>query len=546
MNNLIKNIRFYVLAFSGIFSLIIYLWVTLTNPSQLTQIIELEETYGLLSIVLLYITLLAGPLCYRFKWLPFKSQYLKSRRALGVATFYFAFLHTLLSFFGQLGGFSGLGFLNQNYIFAILFGFIALIIFFFLTITSLDIAVEKMSFPKWKLLHRFIYLGGILVLVHIVLLGSHYLDLSESVPLITFVGLVFLLILEEPRLYNYIRKKIPVSPIPEILRSFIIATFSIGVVLFIYSEVVTPLVSPNTPGISFDVHAGHRTLAQQALDQSQQQSLSSSGSVNTTTYNLPSNANIPELNGDRTKRYTVSMSTDPVAPQPNQPVTIHMQVYDAGSGNKVTYFKLLYTQFMHLIVVNSDLTYFNHTQLRQDGQEFVMTTQFPKDDLYHLYIQFQPLGGIEQQMAFTLPVGSVPISPTLSKATPDSNKIKTVGPYNIAIDNHGSLQASALSQGSQKISITIRDAKTNKPLKNLKPYLGAFGHLTLINEKTFDFVHVHPYDINPPLPDANGGPTVDFLPRGIYGPFKPGIYRGFVELNPDNALFTSDFTVKMR
>ncbi|MGH7203373.1 MAG: ferric reductase-like transmembrane domain-containing protein, partial [Candidatus Levyibacteriota bacterium] len=483
-------------------SLIVYLWVTLTNPSQLTQIIELEETYGLLSIVFLYFSLLAGPFCYRFAWFPYRVQYLKSRRALGVVTFYFALLHTLLSFFGQLGGFSGLGFLNQNYIFAILFGFIALVIFFLLTVTSLDIAVEKMSFPKWKLLHRFIYLGGILVLVHIVLLGSHYLDLSESIPLITFVGLVFLLILEEPRLYNYIRKKIPVSPISEILRSFIIATFSLGVIWFIYSDIVTPLVSPQTPGISFDVHASHRALARQALDQSQQ-SPSNGGSSNTTTYNLPSNANIPGLNGDRTKRYTVSMSTNPANPQPNQPVTIRFQVYDADSGNTVTYFRLLYTQFMHFMAVNSDLTYFNHDHARQDGNDFVITTQFPKDDLYHLYIQFQPLGGIEQQMAFTLPVGNVPTKLVLSKEKPNTAP-KTFSEYKVAVDTHGTLQALALSQGLQKISISISDAKTGKPVKNLKPYLGSFGHLTLINEKTFDFIHVHPYDTNIPLPDANG------------------------------------------
>jgi len=91
----------------------------------------------------------------------------------------------------------------------------------------------------------------------------------------------------------------------------------------------------------------------------------------------------------------------------------------------------------------------------------------------------------------------------------------------------------------------IKDAKTGKSVTNLKPYLASFGHLTMINQKTFDFIHVHPYNLTAPPADASGGPTVDFLPIGIYGPFKPGIYRAFAEFNPDNKLFTADFTMKV-
>jgi hypothetical protein len=67
----------------------------------------------------------------------------------------------------------------------------------------------------------------------------------------------------------------------------------------------------------------------------------------------------------------------------------------------------------------------------------------------------------------------------------------------------------------------------------------------MINEKTFDFIHVHPFSLTVPPPGANGGPTIDFLPIGIYGPFKPGVYHAFAEFNPNNELFTADFTVKI-
>src|SRR5438309_1884165 len=111
MKQLLSNIRFYVLTSSILLSGMIFALLTWIIPQGQLQIIRLEQTYGLLSLLYLYITLLAGPFCYRFKLFPFRAQYLKARRALGVSVFYFAFLHSIIAFFGQLGGFNGLGFL---------------------------------------------------------------------------------------------------------------------------------------------------------------------------------------------------------------------------------------------------------------------------------------------------------------------------------------------------------------------------------------------------------------------------------------------------
>jgi hypothetical protein len=99
--------------------------------------------------------------------------------------------------------------------------------------------------------------------------------------------------------------------------------------------------------------------------------------------------------------------------------------------------------------------------------------------------------------------------------------------------------------GNQTISFTVKDATTHKPITTLKPYLASFGHLVMIDESTYTYLHVHPFTLVAPPPNANGGPTVDFLPIGIYGPIKPGIYRLFAQFNPDGNLFTADFTVKV-
>src|SRR5258708_28105916 len=128
----------------------------------------------------------------------------------------------------------------------------------------------------------------------------------------------------------------------------------------------------------------------------------------------------------------------------------------------------------------------------------------------------------------------------------DTNLTKVFGSYEVTLNTHGGLKASDMTLGNDMLSFTIKDAKTKQPITNLKPYLASFGHVTMINEKTYDFLHVHPYSVVIPQPNASSGPTVDFLPIGIYGPFKPGIYRAFAEFNPNGKVFTADFTVQVR
>ncbi len=520
IQSLIKNIRFWVLAVGIACSAVIFLGVISVVPKGLTQIVRLQQLYAFASMMLLYFTLLAGPFCYTFRTFAYRGQYLKARRALGVMSFYFAVLHVLLAFFGQLGGFAGLGFLSNTYLLAVVLGFTALFIMFFLAVTSFDFIVVKMTFQKWKLLHRLVYLAGIATLVHTVMLGTHFSNLSGNISEITFIALAFLLLLEAPRFDTYLTKIIPAQ---QFSMSFVLTVVGLSAIFFtLYNP-----ISNSGGTISFDIHAAHKQLALEAQQNS-------------------SGNNTPGLQGDKTRRYTVSF-IPPNSVEPNTDTILEFKVNDAASGNPVSFFNLIYTKIVHLIVVDSTLTYFNHIHPDQKDNSFIMTAQFPKSGLYHLYINFQPVGGIEQQFAFVLPVGIGKNEKVeLSKQPPDTKLTKAFGDYEVTVSTQGVLSAQVMSLGKQRISFSIKDAKTKKGIDNLKPYLGAFGHLTMINEETFDYIHVHPFNLRPPLPNANGGPTVDFLPIGIYGPFKPGVYRVFAEFNPDNTLFLSDFTVRIQ
>lgn len=195
-----------MLVFSGVLSVVEYWWVTSFVEKPL-QNLALTQTYALTAATYLYFAILAGPLSFTFKWIPFRWHYIKARRAIGVSTFYFALLHAYRGFYGEIGGFSGV--VNQPvfYIIAITLSSIALFILFLMAATSFDYMVSKLTFPLWKKLHRFVYIASIFVLIHALLIGSHFRDLKGPIPIIAFIAILFLLLLEFLRITAFLKKQ---------------------------------------------------------------------------------------------------------------------------------------------------------------------------------------------------------------------------------------------------------------------------------------------------------------------------------------------------
>ncbi len=524
MNSLFSNSRFYILVFSFLLSIVIYFWARSVIPAGNLQIIRAQQIYALVSFGYLYLAVLASPVTKLFKSFPWRGQYIHARRGIGVSAFYFAMLHSLLTFFGQLGGFAGLGFLNNSYLISLGLGLFGLVILSILAITSFDYIVDKFTFPKWKLLHRLVYFGSIAVLVHAFLLGTHFSDLFSLIPQIVFVLVSILLILEAIRLDRFVNNKFTNQPKFGI--SFVL-------VMVLLTSGLIYLYLPSGGSTSLGIHAAHIQLAQQVAQQ--QNSLSNF-------------SNIPGLNGDRTKRYTASFFA-PDRVLPNQDATFKFRIYDASNGDQINYFLKAYAYPMHLIIVDSTLNYFEHIHPDEQGNgDFTITTQFPKAGLYHLYIQFQPAGGIEQQIGFSLPVGLNSGDQVEFASQPVDQKLtKVFENYEVSLDTHGELNSKDMTIGQDKLTFIIKDAKTKQPITNLKPFMAAFGHLSMINEKTYEFLHVHPNNLVAPPPDSNGGPNVDFLPIGIYGPIKPGIYRLFGEFSTKiGEDFGTNFTVEVK
>jgi methionine sulfoxide reductase heme-binding subunit len=212
-----KNVRFYVLLFSIALAAVVFFRTWYSTDEVTLRLIRLTQYYALLALTYLYLALLIGPAVYVFKWLPARGHIYRARRAAGFSAWIFAMLHADFAFWGLLGGIKGIPYLPTNYLIAITFSSIALGILTLMAVTSFDKMVQRLSMKRWKLLHRFIYLAGVLVIIHAFMLGTHFAGLNAAIPQTFIVALVFLLILQANRFDAYLmkrfvwQKKIPIT-----------------------------------------------------------------------------------------------------------------------------------------------------------------------------------------------------------------------------------------------------------------------------------------------------------------------------------------------
>ncbi len=514
---LIKNLRFWILITAVIFAVSINLYVKGTIPTEQAQIIMLTQFYALIAVVYLYFTLLTSPLTQLFTYLPFRSNYIFARRALGVSAWMFALLHVYYGFFGELGGFEGLGYLNTRYLIAVGLGTVSLIILTFMTLSSMDWLKDRLTHKKIKFIHNFIYIGSFLLVIHALMLGSHFTDFSESIPLIFSAALIFLLILEATRLDNYLSVKLFYYPKtgPVVLTTLLLT------VSLIFSS-----LAPGNFSSGLSLHEQHKKMAIEAKNNSE------SGAFK----------NIPGMQGDRTRRYSVDWDFEK-STKAGQESMVKFRIFDAANGQPVVLLTKNYEKLVHLIVVDSGLETYQHIHPEFNNGWFEIAVTFPIDGRYHLYLDFVPTGAIEQQIAATIIVGENPeIRPVDNKI--DDRIIKTFGEYKAELIYDKPLSAERMSLGEEKLSYRLTD-NNGAAVSTLKPYLGSFGHLVMINTQTYEYIHVHPVQTGNLLPDQDGGPVVEFMPVGIYSPIKAGTYKLFAQFNPDNRLITTDFIIKV-
>jgi sulfoxide reductase heme-binding subunit YedZ len=172
LQNLKNNSRFYILSSSTLLSLGVMSYLRLHLVSDQLFYIRLEQIFGVISIIFLYVALITSPLSKMFGKERL-AHLLFARRAIGVSAAYFALLHFGVALWGQLGGPSRLELLPPIFKWSLGMGIITLVILLMMAATSIDKVIAFMTLRRWKWLHRLVYLCVLLLILHIWTIGTH-------------------------------------------------------------------------------------------------------------------------------------------------------------------------------------------------------------------------------------------------------------------------------------------------------------------------------------------------------------------------------------
>lgn len=231
----LKYIRRIILMVATVFAIGLYFYVTMVVTFPNLQIIRLTQVYAFSALGFLYLSLIVSPLYAAFPKLPLKPIASKTKQAFGLTAWGFAGLHAYFAFFKTLGGFKGFWYLSGSIQIAILLSSFALTILTIMAVTSPSF-MHKALGNYWKKLHRFVYLAGLAIIVHFLMIGSHFFDTYKVLPTIVLSLILILIALELLRLYRYILKKYESFP-RAILATIIVIIWG----LVSYYTLISPL-----------------------------------------------------------------------------------------------------------------------------------------------------------------------------------------------------------------------------------------------------------------------------------------------------------------
>jgi hypothetical protein len=191
-------------------------------------------------------------------------------------------------------------------------------------------------------------------------------------------------------------------------------------------------------------------------------------------------------------------------------------------GNPVRDFDRDNTKLLHLIVVRTDLTGYQHLHptLDSDGT-FTIDLRTPRPGIYRAIADFV-IDGRKYVLGTSLTApGSarnIPLRPPALKSSADGYAVELQRPAQLA--------------AGQEAQLTFRITRHGQPVGDLEPYLGSYGHLVALHGPELAYSHVHPISADP----ASGAITFDTELR------ERGSYRVFLQFQTHGRVHTVAFT----
>ncbi|MGY0024830.1 hypothetical protein ACVHNB_38415 [Streptomyces sp. YJ-C3] len=217
--------------------------------------------------------------------------------------------------------------------------------------------------------------------------------------------------------------------------------------------------------------------------------------------------------------YTLDLERDRLRDRTGE---LRFTIREDSTGKPVTSYKKEHGKELHLIVASRDLTAYRHLHpVRGADGTWSTPVSLPKAGDYRVFADFTPRG---EQEGLTLGAGLGVAGRYAPAPLPGHAETARVDGYEVRVE--GGLRPGAASE------LTLSVRRNGRPVTDLEPYLGAYGHLVALRSGDLAYLHVHPHDGRP-------GPEVSFTATAP----SAGTYRLFLDFKHDGVVRTAAFTV---
>lgn len=224
--------------------------------------------------------------------------------------------------------------------------------------------------------------------------------------------------------------------------------------------------------------------------------------------------------------YTLELAQTRVNAAKNVP--LRFKITDSA-GRPQTQYQVNHDKQLHLILVRRDMVGFQHVHpVLDDKGTWSVPVDLSRAGDYRVFADFVPAGGENLTLGADLGVAG-PYDP---QPLPVADTSTSVDGYIVTLS--GSPKAIEASM------LTLSVSRAGKPVTNLQPYLGAYGHLVALRSSDLAYLHVHPMG-EPGDGTTAAGPDIGFhttVPSN-------GNYRLFLDFKHDGVVRTAEFTVSV-
>lgn len=186
--------------------------------------------------------------------------------------------------------------------------------------------------------------------------------------------------------------------------------------------------------------------------------------------------------------------------------------------------KVAHEKLMHLILLRDDVTGFQHVHPEYKDGRWTVKTTIANQGLYQMYVDIEPTEESPVTLRVPLTIGGSTQQPQFPSVS--TNMSATVSGI------QATLQLASPLKTKEHTNLTFALTQNGKPVTQIDPYLGAFGHVVVLRHSDADdYLHGHPITESKPT-DGKVVFESEFPIKGTYTIFAQFSINGQVKTFP--------------